>query len=230
MEDYGSQLKIEYETQNHDGVSMKTGTISGTMVCSESQFQSIPYRGHIRGRLVLITVMGRQTVCLRCGEKGHQRSTCPLKTTQVQKSYAAAARGEQDDWQTAGRNRKSKPAVEETVEEMEHVPLSPESEVGATREHVPLSPESEVGATREHVPLSPESEVGDKMGPPQDRRGRGQEQEEGSTLPPLQDKRRSGNVSDEKEEEDAMDTSKPRGTIKGKKPPMRRSKRKLKTM
>ena len=134
--------------------------------------------------------MGRQTVCLRCGEKGHQRSTCPLKTTQVQKSYAAAARGEQDDWQTAGRNRKSKPAVEETVEEMEHVPLSPESEVGATREH---------------VPLSPESEVGDKMAPPQDRRGRGQEQKEGSTLPPLQDKRRSGNVSDEKEEEDAMD-------------------------
>ena len=223
MEDYGSQVKIEYETQSHDGVSMKTGTISGTMVCSESQFQSIPYRGHIHGRLVLITVMGRQTVCLRCGEKGHQRSTCPLKTTQ--KSYAAAARGEQDDWQTAGRNRKSKP-----VEEMEHVPLSPESEVGATRKHVPLSPESEVGATREHVPLSPESEVGDKMGPPQDRRGRGQEQEEGSTLPPLQDKRRSGNVSDEKEEEDAMDTSKPRGTIKGKKPPMRRSKRKLKTM
>jgi hypothetical protein len=50
-------------------------------------------------------------------------------------------RGEQDDWQTAGRNGKSKP-VEKTVEE--HVPLSPESEVGATGEHVPLSPESEV--------------------------------------------------------------------------------------
>ena len=214
MEDYGSQVNIEYETQSHDGVNMKTGTISGTMVCSESQFQSIPYRAHIRGRLVLITVMGRQTVCLRCGEKGHQRSTCPLKTTQAQKSYAAAARGEQDDWQTAGRNGKSKP-VEKTVEE--HVPLSPESEVGATGEHVPLSPESEVGATKEHVPLSRESEVGDKMGPPQDRRGRGQEEEEGSTLPPLQDKRRSGNVSDGKEEEDAMDTSKPERNRKRKK-------------
>jgi hypothetical protein len=78
MEEYGSQIKLEYETQNHDGVNMKTGTMSGTMVCSESQYQSIPYRGHIHGRLVLITVMGRQTVCLRCGEKGHQRSTCPL--------------------------------------------------------------------------------------------------------------------------------------------------------
>jgi hypothetical protein len=76
-------------------------------------------------------------------------------------------------------------------------------DVGETREHVPLSPESEVGATKEHVPLSGESEVGKKMGPPQDRRGRGQEEEEGSTLPPLQDKRRSGNVSDGKEEEDA---------------------------
>jgi hypothetical protein len=200
MEDYGSQVKIEYETQNHDGVSMKTGTISGTMVCSESQFQSIPYRRHIHDRLVLITVMGRQTVCLRCGEKGHQRSTCPLKTTQ--KSYAAAARGEtQDDWQTAGRNRKSKP-VEEIAEEMEHVPLSPESEVGATREH---------------VPLSPESEVGEKMGPPQDRRGRGQEQEEETTLGPLQDKRRSGNGSDDEEDEEAMDTSKPEKTRKRKK-------------
>jgi hypothetical protein len=49
--------------------------------------------------------------------------------------------------------------IEKPVEEMEHVPLSPESEVGATREHVPLSPESEVGATREHVPLSRESVI-----------------------------------------------------------------------
>ena len=214
MEDYGSQLKMEYETQNHDGVHMKTGTMSGTMVCSESQFQSIPYRGHIHGRLVLITVMGRQTVCLRCGEKGHQRSTCPLKTTQ--KSYAAAARGEtQGDWQTAGSSRKSKP-VEEIAEEMEHVPLSPESEVGA--EMGPPQDKREKGQenTREHVPLSAESEVGEKMGPPQDRRGRGQEQEEETILGPLQDKRRSGNGSDE-EDEEAMDTSKPEKTRKRKK-------------
>ena len=174
--------------------------------------------------------MGRQTVCLRCGEKGHQRSTSPLKTTQVQKSYAAAARGEQDDWQTAGRNRKSKPAVEETVEEMEHVPLSPESEVGATREHVPLSPESEVGATREHVPLSPESEVGDKMAPPQDRRGRGQEQKEGSTLPPCKTNAGAGMFQTKKKKKTPWIRVSRRGTGKGKKPPMRRSKRKLKTM
>ena len=57
------------------------------------------------------------------------------------------------------------------------------------------------------MPLSPESEVGVEMGPPQDRRGRGQEQEE-TTLGPLQDKRRSGNGSDE-EDEEVMDTSKP---------------------
>ena len=215
MEEYGSQIKLEYETQHHDGVNMKTGTMSGTMVCSESQYQSIPYRGHIHGRLVLITVMGRQTVCLRCGEKGHQRSTCPLKTTP--KSYAAAARGEtQGDWQTAGSSRKSKP-VEEIAEEMEHVPLSPESEVGA--EMGPPQDKREKGQenTREHVPLSPESEVGEKMGPPQDKRGRGQEQEEETTLGPLQDKRRSGNGSDDEEDEEAMDTSKPEKTRKRKK-------------
>jgi hypothetical protein len=144
MEEYGSQIKLEYETQHHDGVNMKTGTMSGTMVCSESQYQSIPYRGHIHGRLVLITVMGRQTVCLRCGDMGHQRSTCPLKT--AKKSYAAAARGDtQGDWQTAGSSRTNKPV--EVAEEMEHVPFSPESEVGA------------------------------EMGPPQDMREKGQENE-----------------------------------------------------
>ena len=207
MEEYGSQIKLEYETQNHDGVNMKTGTMSGTMVCSESQYQSIPYRGHIHGRLVLITVMGRQTVCLRCGDMGHQRSTCPLKT--AKKSYAAAARGDaQGDWQTVGSSRTNKP-VEEVTEEMEHVPLSPESEVGA--EMGPPQDRREKGqeneGTREHVPLSPESEVGVEMGPPQDRRGRGHGREE-TTLGPLQDKRRSGNVSDE-EDEEVMDISKP---------------------
>ena len=128
MEEYGSQIKLEYETQNHDGVNMKTGTMSGTMVCSESQYQSIPYRGHIHGSLVLITVMGRKTVCLRCGDMGHQRSTCPLKA--AKKSYAAATRGDtQGDWQTVGSSRQIKP-VEEVAEGTEHVPLYPESEVG----------------------------------------------------------------------------------------------------
>jgi hypothetical protein len=88
--------------------------------------------------------MGRQTVCLRCGDMGHQRSTCPLKT--AKKSYAAATRGDtQGDWQTAGSSRTNKPV--EVAEEMEHVPFSPESEVGA------------------------------EMGPPQDRREKGQENE-----------------------------------------------------
>ena len=204
MEEYGSQIKLEYETQHHDGVNMKTGTMSGTMVCSESQYQSIPYRAHIHGRLVLITVMGRQTVCLRCGDMGHQRSTCPLKT--AKKSYAAAARSDtQGDWQTAGSSHTSK-VVEVVAEEMEHVPLSPESEVGA--EMGPPQDRREKGQEKEQVPLSPVSEVGVKMGPPQDRRGRGQEQEEETTLSHLQDKRRSGNVS-EKEDEEVMDTSKP---------------------
>ena len=62
MEDYGSQIHLDYETQNHDGINMKTGAIAGTMVCSESQYESIPYRRHIHGRLVVITVMDRQTV------------------------------------------------------------------------------------------------------------------------------------------------------------------------
>jgi hypothetical protein len=30
MEEYGSQVQIEYELQNFDGISMKTGTIAET--------------------------------------------------------------------------------------------------------------------------------------------------------------------------------------------------------
>lgn len=59
LEDYGSNIHLEYETQNHENISMKTGTIAGTMVCYESQYKSIPYIAHIHGRLILTTVMGR---------------------------------------------------------------------------------------------------------------------------------------------------------------------------
>ena len=59
-------------------------------------------------------------------------------------------------------------------------------------EHVPLSPESEVGATREHVPLSPESEVGDKMAPParQAREGAGTKRRVNITPPARQTQER----------------------------------------
>lgn len=53
---------LTYETRSYDGIKVKTGTLSGTMICSEKQYNSLPYRGNINGRIVLITVMGRQTV------------------------------------------------------------------------------------------------------------------------------------------------------------------------
>jgi hypothetical protein len=39
MEEYGSQVQIEYELQNFDGISMKTGTIS---LSGESGTCSVP--------------------------------------------------------------------------------------------------------------------------------------------------------------------------------------------
>lgn len=53
---------LTYETRSYDGIKVKTGTLSGTMICSEKQYNSLPYRGNINGRIFLITVMGRQTV------------------------------------------------------------------------------------------------------------------------------------------------------------------------
>lgn len=84
--------------------------------------------------MVLITVMGRQTVCLRCGEIGHQRTTCPSR--QARKLYAAATRGaeQEDDWTKVGSrnvrlsttNQAVTPDCPEPVPEETHVPLSPE--------------------------------------------------------------------------------------------------------
>lgn len=82
--------------------------------------------------------MGRQTVCFRCGDIGHQRSTCPHKPP-PKRSYVAAARG--DEWTTVGISRQMPTTatqaeaeivqtVEEVAEGTEHVPLYPESEVG----------------------------------------------------------------------------------------------------
>ena len=103
---------------------MKTGTISGTMVCSESQYQSIPYRGHIHGS---ITVMGRQTVCLRCGDMGHQRSTCPHKPA---KSYAAATRGDnQEEWQTVGSSRHTPSTTNQVESGQPEVPVRTEEKM-----------------------------------------------------------------------------------------------------
>jgi hypothetical protein len=93
------------------GITLKTGSITGSMICTEREYQEIPYKGRIAGRTVLITVMGRQSVCLRCGEKGHQRATCPLKSMSNQpvRSYAAAARSDQNDdeeWSVVGSRKK----------------------------------------------------------------------------------------------------------------------------
>jgi len=52
--------------------------------------------------------MGRQTVCLRCGEIGHQRSTCPMKP--AKKSYAAATKNH-EEWQTVGNSRHTPPTA-----------------------------------------------------------------------------------------------------------------------
>ena len=82
---------MEYDSQSYDGIKIKTGTMSGSMICNEQQYQNIPYKAIIGNRTVLITVVGRQSVCIKCGQKGHQRATCPDKT--VRKSYTAATRG-----------------------------------------------------------------------------------------------------------------------------------------
>lgn len=114
--------------------------------------------------------MGRASVCLRCGEVGHQRATCPQRDQP--RSYAAATRGDSTKWTTVSRKQdKQQPKSTRTEQRDE--------------------------------PLSGESEVAGNMGPPQDRRGRGQDTE---NMVPPQDKRGSGVVVEEEEDMVATET------------------------
>lgn len=76
LRNYGTDIHL-VETTEYEGISLKTGTLSGTMKCTETQFLSIPYRGRVYNREVLITVQGRQSLFLRCNKYGHHRATCP---------------------------------------------------------------------------------------------------------------------------------------------------------
>lgn len=77
LRNYGTDIHLVEETTDYEWISLKTGTLSGTMKCTETQFLSIPYRGRVYNREVLITVQGRQSLFLRCNKYGHHRATCP---------------------------------------------------------------------------------------------------------------------------------------------------------
>lgn len=61
MEQYGSNIELTCETQNFDGIHLKTGTMTGNMSCTERQYSSLPYRGNINGRVILNTVFDAVT-------------------------------------------------------------------------------------------------------------------------------------------------------------------------
>lgn len=60
----------------------------GVMKSTEQKYMAIPYRGIVYNRRVLVTVLGRQLICLKYGLKGHQRSACPQNASNTRKSYA----------------------------------------------------------------------------------------------------------------------------------------------
>ena len=99
---FGSDVHIEEESMDY-GISLQTGRLRGTM--NEDQYCSIPYRTRVYKRPVLITVLGRPSQCLRCGETGHQRARCPERQTAA--SYAAVLRRSQDDRNSSGEGREA---------------------------------------------------------------------------------------------------------------------------
>lgn len=77
LNNFSTDIHLFEETTDYEGIQLKTGTLSGTMKCTETQFLSIPYRWRVFNRDVSITVQGRQSLCLRYNKHGHHRATCP---------------------------------------------------------------------------------------------------------------------------------------------------------
>ncbi|CAC5407273.1 unnamed protein product [Mytilus coruscus] len=88
LKNFGSNVKLEEDFMEYNGMKLKTGSLSGSMRSNETQYNSIPYRRMVYNRPVLITVLGREPVCLKCGERGHQRSAFPDNPTRM--TYAKA--------------------------------------------------------------------------------------------------------------------------------------------
>ncbi|CAG2245035.1 unnamed protein product [Mytilus edulis] len=93
LTNFGTDIHLFEETTDYEVISLKMGTLSGTMKCTETQFLSIPYRGRVFNREVLITVQGRQSLCLRCNIT---RAMCP-ETEEKRRTYAQMARLEPNE-------------------------------------------------------------------------------------------------------------------------------------
>ena len=95
MSRFGKKVSIYHETMKYGEIEIKTGAITGSLIGNERDKMMIPDTAFIAGKKVLLTVLGRQSLCLRCNQYGHRRGTCPEKSngdTRGRKSYAEAAR------------------------------------------------------------------------------------------------------------------------------------------
>ncbi|CAG2245031.1 unnamed protein product [Mytilus edulis] len=91
LQNFGQNVRLEEEATLYEGIMLKTGTLVGTMKKTEAQYQSIPHSRRCYNRDVLVTVQGRQSLCLRCNQFGHHKATCP-ETVVQNKTYAQMAR------------------------------------------------------------------------------------------------------------------------------------------
>lgn len=77
FENIGTNIILNYETTNIDGLVIRTGAIDVRMTVSQEKFEEIPYATVIHRRNVLITMRGRPIQCLGCHQLGHRKSQCP---------------------------------------------------------------------------------------------------------------------------------------------------------
>ena len=98
LERFGTVRKFDYDTQLlENGVNIQTGVICAEILSTESQYQQIPYTFSIEGKKVLVTVLGRPSMCLKCNQIGHSRAKCPRKVSEGRgRTYADAAANNTD--------------------------------------------------------------------------------------------------------------------------------------
>ena len=89
MSRYGKVKSVERETINVDGLCVETGERRVYLYVSEKQRLSMPHLIKCDdGVTCLLTMKGRSPMCLKCGNEGHTRVSCPGQVRETAASRA----------------------------------------------------------------------------------------------------------------------------------------------
>ncbi|KAH3817206.1 hypothetical protein DPMN_118736 [Dreissena polymorpha] len=98
FEKFGTVMSVEYDSLKIGDFSTHSGVRVVTVECDRVQQESIPHIIQFEcGTRALITMRGRQPLCLYCQEVGHVRNTCPQNINAIFKEKVSVSENNKDN-------------------------------------------------------------------------------------------------------------------------------------